>query len=145
VSTLLWGMLSGGVGDLIKLTNKNPNGTSQVPGGATANIAFNSNGELTTFATGPGLVTHAGEWMVTPNAVPSGDYEIRATRSGSGPGLSGSALDTWLALSTTRSWALSAATGGYRQANLEISIRQVATGAVLATANVLLEIDSGNL
>jgi hypothetical protein len=151
VSTLLWGMLSGVVGDLIKLTGKNISGTASIAGQAYALIKFKTNGELMSeFTTDGNLVsatqiTYPGEWQTATNLVPSADYEIRATRSGSGPGLSGPALDTWHSLSTERTWTLSSASAGSRTADLTISIRQASTGDVLASANIILDIDSGSL
>jgi len=151
VSTLLWGMLSGGLGELVKLTNKGVSGTASIAGQALARIQFLSTGECRSEFTTNGsvvpatIVNHEGEWLASPNIVPGSDYEIRATRSDSGPGLSGPTLGVWHSLGTNRDWTLESASAGFRSADLTISIRQASTGDVLASANIILDIDSGSL
>ena len=69
----------------------------------------------------------------------SSDYEVRATvLSGDTP--TGSALATWMALSTSRAWTLTDAVndGIALTCSLQIEIRDSATGTVQDTATITI-------
>jgi hypothetical protein len=71
----------------------------------------------------------------------SGDYQVYATvAAGFSP--TGSALDTWITLSSSAQWNLTATAGNFRQSILNVSIRLTAApNTVLATATIDLECD----
>jgi hypothetical protein len=78
------------------------------------------------------------QWLSDPALV--GNYEVRATLN-SGDTPTGT-LGTWLSLSTTRSWVLTASPGNLLNANLTIEIRDTATSTVRATATVTMQSDA---
>lgn len=94
------------------------------PGNPTsAGIRYESDGDVITLSGGVG--TDAGDW-ISPKAAAPGSYEIRATlNSGTSP--TGSAVGSWLALSTNREWSLSATAGTMKTCQLTIEIRLGAT------------------
>jgi hypothetical protein len=106
-------------------------------GVSVATLQFRSDG--TTYEGGVygTAVVFTGNW-VTPTSQAS-NYQIRAT--GSDPDLAGSALNTWLALSTTREWTVTKGdnTSGFVNATITIEIRDTATSTVRGTAVVTLE------
>lgn len=74
-------------------------------------------------------------WMAFGTAA---DYETRATLlSGTSP--TGSAVGSWLALSSNVEWALLQTTSGSKSASITVDIRLASSGAVLATATIDLE------
>jgi hypothetical protein len=80
-----------------------------------------------------------GEWLLSGAA---SAYEARATLvSGTSP--AGSALSSWLVLSSDRTWTLTTAATGYKTCELTIEIRNATTEAVLDTASVVLESEAG--
>lgn len=78
--------------------------------------------------------TQFEQWISAPAL--AGDYEVRVTATGDTP--TGSALGTWLALSSTRSWELIASPGGTLTATLTVEIRDTATATVRDTATVTM-------
>jgi hypothetical protein len=87
------------------------------PSTALARIDFESDGDITAI-TSVGSVD-AGDWLSPKSAAP-GAYQIMAHQN-SGDAVTGS-LDTWLALTSTRSWSLEQLVAGAVAANLTISI-----------------------
>lgn len=68
-------------------------------------------------------------WGAPTGGSDGDDYEIKATKnSGSTP--TGAAINTWLALSTTRSWQVNRSSLGTTSCNLTIEIRDAATQTV---------------
>tara|TARA_R110002060_G_scaffold66407_1_gene75228 strand:- start:255 stop:821 length:567 start_codon:yes stop_codon:yes gene_type:complete len=79
-----------------------------------------------------------GNWIDPKSAAP-GSYQIRATlNSGTSP--SGSAVGSWMALTSTRSWILSSSAGQSKTCNLTIQIR--VGGVIQDSATVVLTADS---
>lgn len=79
------------------------------------------------------------ETWCTPTSE-AGNYEVFATLvSGSTP--SGT-IGSWVALSTTREWALSSNIGVSKVCQLSLQIRRTGTGTVLATATIDLDADA---
>lgn len=77
-----------------------------------------------------GTAQDEGDWISPKSAAPS-DYEVRATHTGGDSGgYGGAALDTWLPLSSNRTWTVTQATEGIREAQLTIEIRK-GSGSVL--------------
>lgn len=108
------------------------------PGSASAQYDVNSDGTISyvTAVSGSGTV----ENWISPIASAGGNYEVRATKiSGTNP--TGSALATWLALSTGRSWTLSQTGTGTKACQLQIEIRDVATSTVQDSAFVDLSVE----
>ena len=83
-----------------------------------------------------GSTTTLETWLLNGAA---GDYEARATVS-SGDSPTGSALSTWLALSSTRAWTLQDAVvdGIPLTCVLLVEIRDVATNTVQASASITI-------
>ena len=54
----------------------------------------------------------------------------------------GDPTDTWLLLTNTRSWNVSAPTGGYEQAELFVEIRRTGTTTVLDSATITITADA---
>lgn len=91
--------------------------------------------------TGSAVLSYAQQeqWDSQPATV--GDYEVRLTRN-SGTSPTGSALGTWLPLSSTQTWVLTASAGNVLTSNLTAEIRKTSSGVVLATATIILEADA---
>jgi hypothetical protein len=104
-------------------------------GSQTATYTLESDGDIVRFTTplGSGDI---GDWISPKSAAPS-NYEVRATlNSGS---LTSGTTDSWLALTSNRSWSLTrVVVGAADQVDLTIEIRK-GSGAVLATATVTLD------
>ena len=106
---------------------------------AVAGYRVDSDSFVYTAANFNGVYSQQEQWDSVPATV--GDYEVRATLvSGNTP--SGSALSTWLVLSSDRTWQLSASPGNLLACTLTIEIRDTATSTVRATATVNLEADA---
>lgn len=107
----------------------------------TATYGIRSNGTIdatytSTNGGGSDGTTNNTNW-VTPTSSAS-LYEVRATKvSGDTPN-AGSALNTWLACSTTRSWALYLTGAGRFDCVLTIEIRDAATQTVRDTATITM-------
>ena len=79
--------------------------------------------------------TDIGDW-ITPK-INMAAYECRATlNSGTSP--AGSAVGSWLALSSGRSWNLTRTSLGTVTCNLTIEIRRASDGTVLDSCTVIL-------
>ena len=109
---------------------------SDVQIGTDANATYSVNSD--------GTVTDTGfiENWVTPTSAAPGSYEVRATKnSGDTPG--GSALGTWLALSSSRTWTLNALfTGSPSVAGCSLTVEIRLGATVLSTATISLSADS---
>lgn len=108
----------------------------------TATYGIRSNGTIdATYTSNGGYagtdgVTNGTNW-ITPTTSAS-LYEVRATKvSGDTPN-AGSALNTWLPCTTTRSWALYLTGVGRFDCVLTIEIRDAATQTVRDTATITL-------
>lgn len=101
------------------------------PGTSTATFTLESDGDISQFKTSTGTAD-IGDWISPKTAAP-GSYEVRATLFSGAP-ISGT-TNTWLALSTTRSWSLSV-TSGQSLSVIDIEIRLGTT--VLDTTRVTL-------
>lgn len=132
----LLGTAGGGGGGAVmvaisdKTINKTGNGTVSV----SATVNYNSSGTVTNH-TGATLET----WLVSGV---NSDYEIRATfQSGQSP--TGDAMNTWLALSTSRAWALAMAPGTADVSVFLIEIRLAASPfTVLDSATITLNVSN---
>jgi len=106
-------------------------------GAAFAQIAFESDGDIVS-TTSVGS-SDDGDW-IAPKAVAPSAYEIRAHKD-SGATPDGSALDTWLPLTSNRSWSLTQSGAGAKSASLTISIRiggtVVSSGVFVLSAEAL--------
>lgn len=83
----------------------------------------------------------ATDWII-PNSAAPGSYEIRCTQnSGDTLDLGSDALNTWLALTSTRTWQLTNSINGTTEtANLTIEIRLGTT--VLDSCTIVLETEN---
>lgn len=102
-------------------------------GAALAKSEFQSDGDIHSINT-IGSVDE-GDWISPKSAAP-GAYEIMAHQdSGDALDVTSDALDTWLALSSTRQWSISTIASGLKTASLTVSIRlgtQVLSSGVFA-------------
>lgn len=90
-------------------------------GVAFAAVGFENDGDVT--STNTSGSADAGDW-ISPKAAAPGSYEIMAHQdSGDTLGAGSDALDTWLALSSSRAWNLTLSAPGSEAAQLTISIR----------------------
>lgn len=106
--------------------------TRATAAGSPAGVRFNPDGtkEGLSDDLGGGTWTQADggtDWIVPQSATIGNDYEIRAEQeSGDALDVSSDALDTWLALSSIRTWELSNSINKtIETANLRIRIRPV--------------------
>jgi hypothetical protein len=102
------------------LVHNNPGGT------ATVGIRVDSDGGVYTREAG-GAYTLQYQWLLTGVNT---DYEVYATTAG--PGVSGSATDTWLGCGSDRAWEFSTS-GNDDQTDLNIIFRDAVTTDVLTT------------
>lgn len=101
-------------------------------GTAIASYQLNSTGDI--YKGVNGTFTDIGDW-ITPKSAAS-NYEVYAT--GTDGFITGSALGSWLALSTARTWNVSRGTFGENVDTLIVEIRKVGTTTVLGTAIITL-------
>jgi hypothetical protein len=125
---------------VIQLTT--PRTISYTSGGilsAQAGYGLDPDSYVYTAANFSGSYTQSEQWDSVPAT--TGNYQVRATlNSGSTP--TGSALSTWLTVSSFRSWLLNASPGNFLTCNLTIEVRDTATSTVRATASVTLRADA---
>jgi hypothetical protein len=127
---------SGGGGPLIQLTT--PRTIAYNSGGilsAQAGYGLDPNSYVYTAANSNGSYSQSEQWDSIPAT--TSNYQVRATLN-SGDTPTGSALATWLTVSTFRSWLLNASAGTLLTCNLTIEVRDIATSTVQATATVTL-------
>lgn len=102
-------------------------------GTATATLSYSSAGTAT--GTGYG----SGTWLLSGSA---GNYEIMFNRvTGSTP--TGASVNTWLALSSTRSWTLTQSTTGSKTCDGYIAIRDTLNSVELSNVAMYMEATSG--
>lgn len=82
------------------------------------------------------------ETWLEPTDAPKSPYEARATLvTGTSPN-TGSAMSTWLPLTTSVGWGLTVSTAGFPlSCELLIEIRDAGSGSVLDTATVFLNVE----
>lgn len=108
--------LSGGRAEVSDFTSPN-----------TAQIDFNSDGTIT------GLETGTDNWFTLAPSVGIGaDYEIFAERTAGA--LPTGTMDTWIALSSNRSWSVTQAGAGESSSTILVKIR-TSSGGLLASAS----------
>ncbi|WP_167755567.1 hypothetical protein [Vitreimonas flagellata] len=134
-------MLAAGAGakPRVTLTAENITDTVVAPASATAGYELQSTGDIAKrdFSTG-GSYVDIGDW-IAPKAAAGAAYECRVTlNSGT---LSSGTTGVWLALSSTRTWTVSASST-LKTCNFTVEIRDAASGAVLATATIILTAES---
>lgn len=105
--------------------------------------AFESNPELQmgndgTLEIGPfGAHSFSEPWVVPTNTTTAALFEVRlglANTVNGSPSMTGSALNTWLSLATTRTWANGAA--GTSSNGHVLEVRYTSTGVVVASTTV---------
>lgn len=122
-----------------KLTARSVNAGATSPNAATATIEFNTSGNLNTIVdTGSGgLVTgRLPDWLGLAHTIVGAgtNLEIRLTvNSGNSPSGGSSAINTWLPLTSARTWFLFKNSLGALSGDWLVEIR-ASTGQVLASA-----------
>lgn len=113
-------------------------GGSITPGLAITGVRFNSTGTVQRNADGSLTQINSGTDWVIPNSMAPGTYSVRATLlSGDSP--SGSALGSWLALSSSREWDLNSGGVGVLACDLRIEISDDGGSTVLESGDYHLE------
>ncbi len=104
-----------------------------------ASVRFNSDGTVDEGAAGNYSQINAGTDWVRPVSEAPGSYQIRARRVSGAPASNvlGAALNTWLALTTSRTWTVGAGLNQLVSVTLRINIRE-GTGAILDTGDYVL-------
>ena len=131
-------MALAGSGSTPRLTDRSVSAAATFPNNATAEIEFSASGGLNTIednGTGGVVTGRLPEWHGRSYAIEGAGthYEIRCTvQSGNAPS-SGSAIDTWLALTSAREWLLFRNSLGSSVGTWLIEIRP-SSGAVIASA-----------
>lgn len=123
-----------GAGSEPTITLNNTSATAEAldPADATASYQLESDGDVSETEGSSGVFVDIGNWIGA--AFAPGGYECMLhVNSGTNP--TGAALDTWLALSSTRTWNLARTSVGLSTSNCTVSIRNAA-GVVRATATV---------
>jgi hypothetical protein len=119
-------------GDQITISNVNIDSTVVDPGTAIARYELQSDGDIE--RTVSSTTSDIGDW-ITPK-INMANYEVRATLN-SGDTPSGSALNSWLSLGTTRNWALiESGAGSSSSCSLNVEIRRASDGTVLDSATI---------
>jgi len=99
---------------------------------ATAEYRLNSNGQVEQILNGG--VSTLEQWCTPTSA--AGDYEARVTITIDTLD-SGAAVNTWLALSTTRTWGIGPTfVPGARNCTFTVEIRRIGTSTVLSSASI---------
>ena len=107
-------------------------------GTATAGFELNASGDVRTLQNT--AYFDEGDW-ITPKSSAGNAYEARAVRT-AGVNPSGTALNTWVPLGTTRLWSLASSTpGAFVTTTFTVDIRNASTQTILATTSVTLEVE----
>lgn len=116
---------AGGVGKRVELPAAISSASQNFMDDSSASITIANTGGWTAVNGG------AGTWRL---AGASSDYDVRLNQTG-GSGASGSAVNTWLNLGTTRSWSCATTypPGGVSSSSGTIEIRDASTLTVLAS------------
>jgi hypothetical protein len=107
---------------------------------ASAGIGFYTDGSVT-FNAGN---SHSGPsyWGNPVGGSPGNGYQMYVSKaSGSTP--SGSALDTWLPLSSPRTFTIIQSTVGYKSCTLNVTIATYPGGTTVSTGTITIEAESG--
>lgn len=104
----------------------------------TAHFTFAAAGTVSGSATGSAANNTSYTWKVAGEAA---DFEIRVEQT-SGTALTGGTLDSWLSLSSDRTWSLFRFSDGTTNAVLSVQIRNALTQEVIDTATVRLRAEN---
>lgn len=104
------------------------------PDTARASFTLGSDGRVTTEGSAGPSSASSYAWLDSGNGAL---YDVRATLS-SGTTPTGSAVGSWLQLSTSRSWVQTRTSTGERMCDLLIEIRPTGGGATVASATISL-------
>ena len=122
--------------DQISISNETISNTNTDPTDSFAGYELQSDGDIfrNTGIGGGAINTDIGDW-ITPK-INMAAYQCRATlNSGTTPV---GTLNTWLALTSNRSWSLTRSTVGSVTCNLTVEIRRASDGVVLDSCTVIL-------
>ena len=122
---------SGEVADTITVPNRTIT-TTFVSGTHTASVQFQSDGDIVAPS---GTSASLGDWIDPKSSAP-GDYEIRATVTAGT--LTSGTTNTWLALTSSRTWSITGSTNKTTQVFFEI---RDGTGAVQDDGTITLVLD----
>lgn len=123
-------LASGGISPVDALTASASDGVVG-SGTASATIAIQTDGLIR--KTVQGVTTTIGTWLLSGS---NSDYEVYLTGAGDSPGT----LDTWLALSSTRSWGLSQGSLGSKDFTGTYYLRRVGSSINLDSAALTLSV-----
>jgi hypothetical protein len=132
-------LLGSGDGDTAHLENDSAYGFIESPSEATAFVRFDSDGGV--YNVEQGVSTLQYTWRTGPNA--ASEYSVRYTSVGGGDALTteAAAINTWIALSTDRTYGYSAS-ATTRTGTVTFEIKANGSGLVLATCAVGITAES---
>lgn len=104
--------------------------SSAAPSSAIVSLSLNSSGA---YSASGDSGSASGTWLT---AGTNSDFEARMTGTGDSPGT----LNTWQALSTTRSWGFNSSTSGLLSFSGTLEIRRVVDSVVVASSTVSLSV-----
>lgn len=130
---MLAGILAAALSDpLVSIANITFS-TVRIGADTTAHYELQSDGDVERSGATHGSTTDAGDW-VSPKTAAGANYECRVTvNSGT---LTSGTEDTWLALSSTRTWSVTTSGAGTNNVNMTVEIRHAGTTAVLDSATI---------
>jgi hypothetical protein len=129
----------GGVGTLITLDAVyTPTSQVTAPTDAIAQFQLTSAGDIR-MTTANNTVVDVGDFLLPVLNVAG--YEARMVQN-SGTSLGGAALNTFLALSTTRTWTLTQTATGGLSANSTLTVREIANPSNSKTATIIWSADA---
>lgn len=103
--------------------------------GATADAQYQlSSGGVANQIVNSGLATRLYDWCVP--AAQASNYEVYAALVSGSLSAGSSATDTWLPMTSTRTWLVS--TTGVLSAELNVGIRRIGTTTILDSADIYL-------
>lgn len=129
----------GHVKSAIVISNKSALSTTINPTNATAQYELRSDGTLYMTESNNTLVSQAGEWLIAAAASSFEARVLTSSLSGSpGTFLSSPALDTWHALSTTRTWQRDRTSIGQNNVTFTVEIRRTSDNLVVDSGVIVL-------
>lgn len=133
IMCMMVGSSAGSIGGTVGTPDLLPTDT-QVNAPASATLVLNSSG-------GYAALNDASGNYCTPTGLASG-LEARLVFVSGDNLLTGAATNTWLPLSTTRTWALPASSGLFRQGVFTLTFRETVSQLVRDTSTVTFEAES---
>tara|TARA_Y100001951_G_C11289985_1_gene271439 strand:+ start:198 stop:755 length:558 start_codon:yes stop_codon:yes gene_type:complete len=124
--------------ETISVTDRTISGFNNA--GISVGVIFRTDGIIQRWSSTNGPNDILENWVTPTSAAPS-DYQIRASTTGGSPPDGGSSLNTWVPLSSQRTWSRSSSSGTVTSTIL-IEIRK-GTGPVLESGSITISANGG--